>query len=208
MKKIAPSLLLAAAFASAVSVLGQTNPSPAVTAPGSVAPAPAPRPRVSPHETVGAVIDGNRVTVVYGRPYRKDPKTGDIRTVWGGQLVPAGKVWRTGADEATLLLTERAIELGDATIPAGAHTLWTHMNDDGTAQLIVNKQVGQWGANRDFKRVYDEANDVARIALKKEPLSSTVEQFTIAIERGSSGGGTLKLMWADTQFSAPIALKK
>src|SRR3954453_3927628 len=100
--------------------------------------------RVSPHETVGAVIDGDRVTVVYGRPYTKDPKSGEARKIWGG-LVPFGKVWRTGADEATLLITQQDIQLGDATIPAGAYTLWTLPNQDGSAKLIVNKQVGQWG---------------------------------------------------------------
>jgi len=62
--------------------------------------------RVSPHETISMVIDGNRVTIVYGRPYTKDPKTGESRKIWGG-LVPYGKIWRTGADEATLLITQK-----------------------------------------------------------------------------------------------------
>src|ERR1017187_1310702 len=47
----------------------------------------APMARISPHETVGRPIDGDRVTIVYGRPYSKDPKTGDIRKIWG-TLVP------------------------------------------------------------------------------------------------------------------------
>src|SRR6059058_6038080 len=71
--------------------------------------------RVSPHETVSAVVDGNRVTVVYGRPYTKDPKTGEPRKIWGG-LVPFGKVWRTGADEATLLITQQDLQIGESTI--------------------------------------------------------------------------------------------
>src|SRR3954467_3407211 len=84
--------------------------------------------RVSPHETISSVVDGNRVTVVYGRPYTKDPKSGDPRKIWGG-LVPFGKVWRTGADEATLLITQQPIPMGDTTIPAGAYTLYTLPND-------------------------------------------------------------------------------
>ena len=87
-------------------------------------PAAAQQQRISPHETISTVIDGNRVTIVYGRPYSKDPKTGEIRKIWGG-LVPYGKVWRTGSDEATLLITQQPIELGGATIPAGAYTLRT-----------------------------------------------------------------------------------
>ena len=64
--------------------------------------------RISPHETVSKVIDGNRVMIVYGRPYTKDPTTGQNRKIWG-ELVPYGEVWRTGADEATLLITQKPI---------------------------------------------------------------------------------------------------
>ena len=76
------------------------------------------RQRVSPHETVNATIAGNELYVVYGRPYTKDPKSGEPRKIWGG-LVPYGKVWRMGADEATIFTTKNAIEMGGTTIPAG-----------------------------------------------------------------------------------------
>src|SRR5580692_8210503 len=93
------------------------------------APLSAQRARTSPHETISTKIDGNRVTIVYGRPYSKDPKTGEIRKIWGS-LVPLGKVWRTGADEATLLITQKDIVLGGTTIPAGAYTLFTFPAED------------------------------------------------------------------------------
>ena len=164
--------------------------------------------RVSPHETVSAVVDGNRVTVVYGRPYTKDPKSGEPRKIWGG-LVPFGKIWRTGADEATLFITQQDLQMGDATIPAGAYTLWTLPNEDGTAKLIINKQVGQWGQDyKDPKKVYDEAKDVARVDVKKEATEKPVDQFTISVGKNTSGGGILKLMWADTQYSVPYTVKK
>ena len=164
--------------------------------------------RVSPHETISAVVDGNRVTVVYGRPYTKDPKSGEPRKIWGG-LVPFGKVWRTGADEATLFITQQDLQLGDATIPAGAYTLWTLPNEDGTAKLIVNKQVGQWGQDyKDPKKVYDEAKDAARVDLKKEATEKPVDQFTMSVGKNASGGGILKLMWEDTQYSVPYSVKK
>jgi hypothetical protein len=172
------------------------------------APATQPRGRVSPHETVSSVVDGNRVTVVYGRPYTKDPKTGEPRKIWGG-VVPFGKVWRTGADEATLFITQQDLQFGDATIPAGAYTLWTLPNEDGSAKLIINKQVGQWGQDyRDPKKVYDEANDVARVDVKKEATEKPVDQFTISVGKNASGGGILKMMWADTQYSVPYSVKK
>lgn len=188
MSKLTSALVLAAALATSLPAMAQ-------------------RQRVSPHETVSAVIDGNRVTVVYGRPYTKDPRSGEMRKIWGG-LVPYGKVWRTGADEATLLITQQPIEMGGTTIPAGAYTLWTLPNEDGSAKLIVNKQIGQWGVGRDMKQIYDEAKDVGRIDLKKATLEKPVDQFTITISKGPSGGGVLKLAWEKTEYSVPFTVQK
>jgi Protein of unknown function (DUF2911) len=153
--------------------------------------------RVSPHETISAVVDGNRITVVYGRPYTKDPHSGEPRKIWGG-LVPFGQVWRTGADEATLLITQKPILLGDTPIPAGTYTLYTLPEENGSAKLIVNKQTGQWGTQ------YDEKQDLARIDMKKETLDKPVDQFTMAISRS----GELKMMWENTGYSVPIKVQK
>jgi hypothetical protein len=163
--------------------------------------------RTSPHETISAAIAGNRVMVVYGRPYTKDPETGAARKIWGG-LVPYDKVWRTGADEATLLITQQPIELGGATIPAGAYSLRTLPTADGKAKLIVNKQIGQWGISGDPKKTYDEALDVARIDLKKDTLEQPLDQFTMTVAQDPAGGGTLKLAWENTQYSTTIKVKK
>jgi hypothetical protein len=158
----------------------------------------------SPHETASAVIDGSRVTVTYGRPYTKDPKTGEARKIWGG-LVPFGKVWRTGSDEATLLVTQKPLVFGDVTVPAGAYTLWTLPVEDGSAKLIINKQIGQWGVGPNS---YDEKNDLARLDLKKDALEKSVDQFTIAVGKNSGGGGLLKLSWENTQYSAAFTVQK
>jgi hypothetical protein len=158
--------------------------------------------RISPHETVSKVIDGNRVTIVYGRPYTKDPTTGQDRKIWG-ELVPYGEVWRTGADEATLLITQKPMMIGESPIPAGAYTLWTLPNEDGTAKLIINKQVGQWGIGPGS---YDQEQDLVRIDLKKEALDAPVDQFTITLSKNPSGGGVLKMMWESTAFSIPLKL--
>ncbi|MGA9451091.1 MAG: DUF2911 domain-containing protein [Verrucomicrobiia bacterium] len=160
--------------------------------------------RLSPHETISAVIDGNRVTITYGRPYTKNPRTGEVRKIWGG-LVPYGKVWRTGADEATLLITQKPLMIGATEIPAGAYTLWTLPQEDGTAKLLINKQIGQWGVGPGS---YDEKQDLARVDLKKEALDKPVDQFTMAIAKGASGGGVLKLMWENTQFSVPFTVQR
>jgi hypothetical protein len=160
--------------------------------------------RVSPHETVSAVIDGSRVTVTYGRPYTKDHKTGETRKIWGG-LVPYGEVWRTGADEATTLITQKPLVFGDTTVPAGAYTLWTLPAEDGSAKLIINKQIGQWGAG---PGIYDEKNDLARIDLKKDALDTPVNQLTIAVSKNPGGGGLFKMTWENTQYSTTFTVQK
>jgi Protein of unknown function (DUF2911) len=185
MNKIKSALAIALIVASALPLMAQQK-------------------RISPHETISSMIDGNRVTIVYGRPYTKDPKSGEARKIWGG-LVPYGKVWRTGADEATLLITQKPILFGETTVPAGAYTLFTLPAEDGSAKLIINKQVGQWGIG---PGAYDAKQDLAQIDLKKEALDKPVDQFTMSVGKNPSGGGVIKLMWENTQYSAPFTVKK
>src|SRR5436305_7391100 len=116
----------------------------------SALPAMAQQKRISPHETISAVLQGDRVTIIYGRPYSKDPKTGETRKIWG-TLVPYGKIWRTGSDEATTLITQQPIVLGGKEIPAGAYTLFTLPESNGSAKLVISKQLGQWGLQYDEK---------------------------------------------------------
>src|SRR5262245_48477880 len=159
------------------------------------------RPRVSPHETISTVIDGNRVTVSYGRPYTKDPKGGEPRKIWG-KLVPWGKAWRLGADEATLLITQKPILLGDQEVPAGAYTLYMVPEENGTSKLAVSKTIGGWGIP------VDEKNDLARIDLKKEAAEKPADQLVMSLDKNPDGGGILKLSWEDTQYSVPFKVKR
>lgn len=158
-----------------------------------------PKARVSPHETVKASVDGNALILVYGRPYTKDPKSGEPRKIWGG-LVPYGKVWRMGADEATLLTTDKAIMLGGKPIEAGTYSLFL-LPEEAGAKLIVNKETGQWGTK------YDERQDVARIDLKMSALEKPVDQFTITIEKNDGSGGELKLIWEKTSYWVLFSVK-
>ena len=163
-----------------------------------------PKQRTSPHETTSQPIEGCRVTVIYGRPYTKAPKTGEVRKIWGG-LVPYDQVWRTGADEATTLITQKPLVFGTNTVPAGAYTLWTLPAADGSAKLIINKQIGQWGVGPGS---YDEKNDLARIDLVKTALDTPVDQLTIAIAKNPAGGGVFKMSWENLEYSANFTVQK
>jgi hypothetical protein len=148
----------------------------------------------SPHETTKATIDGAAISVTYGRPSVRG------RKIMGG-LVPFGTVWRTGADEATTLTTDKAIQIGGTSVPAGTYTLYT-MPGESAWQLIVNKQTGQWGTE------YDQKQDLARIPLKKNATAAPVEQLTISIDKNPAGGGVLKIAWENTELTVPVTVKQ
>ena len=102
------------------------------------------RERLSPHESVTGNVGEANLTITYGRPYKKG------REIYGG-LVPFDEVWRTGADEATTLETDRDLMLGALHVPAGKYALFT-IPGESNWTLVVNKVADQWGAFR-----YDEA---------------------------------------------------
>ena len=91
----------------------------------------------SPHETVEYKVGDATVTIIYGRPFMKGRS---LET-----LAPTGKVYRTGADEATTLKTDKALQIGTLAVPAGTYTLYTLPGSPW--QLIVSKQTGQWGTS-------------------------------------------------------------
>ena len=115
--------------------------------------------------------------------------------------MPFGEVWRTGADEATTLITQKPLTIGETTVPAGAYTLYTLPKADGTAQLIINKELGQWGTD------YDEKQDLARIELKAAKPELPVTQFTISISKNAAGAD-LTMSWEDASYSVPLSVKK
>ncbi|MBP6823679.1 MAG: DUF2911 domain-containing protein [Acidobacteria bacterium] len=148
------------------------------------------RQRVSPHETIEATIGGKKVTITYGRPYLKG------RKAVGGALVPYGQVWRTGADEATVLNTEADLMIGSLAVPKGKYALFTLPTENGW-KLIVSKTFDQWGA---FS--YKEADDLGRTDMKVGKTAAAVEQFTISLT-----GGVLKLDWENTSASVDVKAK-
>jgi hypothetical protein len=152
------------------------------------------RQKASPREKESAKVDGASITIDYSRPYAKG------RTIFAKDgLVPFGKVWRTGADEATTLTTDAALMFGSLTVPAGTYTLYTIPNEKEWL-LIVNKQTGQWGTN------YSEAQDLGRVPMKVS-TTAAVEQFEIAVEDTASGGD-LQMKWATTVATVPFTVKK
>lgn len=148
--------------------------------------------RRSPHENVVANIDGATLTIIYGRPYMRG------RVIMGG-LVPYGRVWYPGADEATTLVTTRGLQMGGLNLAAGRYTLWMLPSAD-IWRLIVNGETGQ------FHTRYDARRDLGRLNLDKRTLTKDVpvEQLTFSIDQRPGGGGVIRMRWERTEVSAPF----
>jgi hypothetical protein len=154
------------------------------------------RQRVSPRETISAAIGGKKVTIEYSRPYVKG------RNVWdpNASIAPFGKVWRTGADEATTITSEGDLMLGSLHVPAGTYALFTIPGEEEWT-LIINKVSKQWGA---FK--YDASQDLGRVKTKATKLNTSTEQFTIELSATGGANGVLKLTWDKLSASIPVMM--
>jgi len=146
--------------------------------------------RPSPPGTAEVTLKNKEITIDYSRPSLKGRKVGQ-------ELAPYGKVWRTGANEATALNTAIDLNIGGAKVPAGKYTLYT-LPSEGTWKLIINKQTGQWGTQ------YDESQDLARVDMKKTALPQSVEQFTISFDKKNENTANLNLDWENTRVSVEI----
>jgi hypothetical protein len=147
-------------------------------------------PALSLRDTTRATIGVAQLWVDYGRPLARG------RRVWGPNGVLNDTIWRTGANAATQFRTNVPLTIGGRLVPAGTYTLWT-LAIPGRYQLIINKQVGQWGT------VYDPAQDLVRVPLQSRTLSPPVEEFTIAIDPSGANAGVLRLRWANLELSVP-----
>jgi hypothetical protein len=137
--------------------------------------------------------NGKTVTIKYSRPSMRGRKI-------YGELVPYGKVWRTGANAATSLTTDTDLVIGGTNVPAGNYTLYS-VPGEKSWELIVNKQTGQWGTK------YDQAQDLARIPMQVSQLPSGLETFTISLDKTGAKAATLKLDWELSRASVNITEK-
>jgi hypothetical protein len=144
--------------------------------------------------------DGKTVTVAYSSPRAKG------RKIYGG-LVPYGKVWRAGANEATTLTMDTDTTIGDKTIPAGTYTIFTIPNEDKWT-MIINKTTKNAKGGPLWGVPYPgEESDFARVDMKASKLSLPVENFTISFDKSGSEC-VMNLDWETTRASIEISEKK
>jgi hypothetical protein len=139
------------------------------------------------------LADGKTITIDYSSPRMKGRKI-------FGDLVPYGKVWRAGANEATTFVTTGETSVGGTTVPAGSYTLFVVPTADKWT-LVISKTTGEWGT-----KYSGEANDLARVDMAVSKTSAPVENFTIDFDQ-AGGGCTLQMKWENTQASVKVAAK-
>ncbi|HSC55407.1 MAG TPA: DUF2911 domain-containing protein [Phnomibacter sp.] len=139
---------------------------------------------VSPHETV---TSGN-MSVSYGRPYKKG------RVIFG-ELEKYGKVWRTGANEATEITFKKDAVFAGKPVKAGTYTLFTIPTaTDWT--IILNSELHQWGAYG-YEKIKDK--NVLEATVPSKKLDKVVEQLTI-----TPTGKSLTIAWDQTEVKIPV----
>jgi hypothetical protein len=134
----------------------------------------------SPHVRSEYKIDGATITIEYGRPLLKGrPEE---------TMMPPRQPWRTGADEATLLVTDKPLSFGTVKLPAGTYTINTQ--PDVVWEIIFGKleKAGQWGIP------YNKSLEIGRAPMTVTKLSKPVEQLTITLE-DTPKGGALRIEW-------------
>ncbi|HTH56003.1 MAG TPA: DUF2911 domain-containing protein [Cyclobacteriaceae bacterium] len=141
--------------------------------------------RPSPPAKAEGTVDGVKIVIDYSTPFVKG------RKVFGG-LEPYGKVWRTGANEATSFEIDKNIKVEGKELPKGKYTLYSIPGEKEWV-VIFNKQTGQWGTE------YTESSDALRVTVKTEKTASLVEQFNIAIK-----GNKVVISWENSQFAFNI----
>jgi Protein of unknown function (DUF2911) len=129
--------------------------------------------------------DGKTIHIDYSSPRMRG------RKIFGG-LVPFGKVWRVGANEATTFVVDTSVTIDNKTIPAGSYTLFA-IPSPKEWTLIVSSKTGEWGIP------YPGAKyDFARMDMSVSKLASPLEDFTISFTP-SHNACTMNFDWEKTR---------
>ncbi|MCB0278695.1 MAG: DUF2911 domain-containing protein [Calditrichaeota bacterium] len=146
--------------------------------------------RPSPNASVSQTFGVTEVTVKYCRPGIKG------RDVWNTNIAPYGKVWRTGANEATTITFTKDVKINGETVKAGSYTLFT-IPDKAEWTIILNKTTGQWGTQ------YDSATDLMRFNVKAMVVEFK-ERLEIDLDNPTDDSVELGIHWEKAKVKFKI----
>ncbi len=151
----------------------------------------------SPEADVNYEADGLSVHIFYNRPFKKN------RVIFDSiGLVPFGKVWRAGANEATIFETSKDLIINNKTLKAGKYTLWVLPNQQNWT-IIFNSEYGQWGIDFNGEANRDPQNDVLSVEAPVLLQEKVFEQFTISVEKAGEEQ-ELIFIWDKTLVAVPF----
>lgn len=151
--------------------------------------------RKSPLDSLAFSVAKQPVKVCYGRPSSRG------RVMLGGEHVPYGKLWRTGANEPTIFSAPIPLTVAGLRVAPGVYSLYT-VPAAKEWEVIVNRSISQWGEESNYTDKV-KAQEVGRAKVKSETVTSPVETFTIRAEPAGDDA-TLVLEWEKTRVKIPF----
>jgi DUF2911 family protein len=152
--------------------------------------------RQSPLDSLTFTVAKQSVKVCYGRPSARG------RTMIGGKAVPYGKLWRTGANEPTVIFTPVSLEIAGVKVPPGKYSLYTVPGEKEWV-IIVNKSTSQWGQENSYTKEV-QAQEVGRGKAPAVTQPDAIETFTISAQPQQGEVQQLMLLWEKTRVAIPI----
>ncbi len=143
--------------------------------------------------------NGLTISMIYNRPYKKG------REIFGA-LVPYNAVWRTGANEATIINTNKDLLLKGSLLRAGKYTLWT-IPGEASWTVIFNSEFGQWGINSKGEANRNPERDVVTVEVPVSHHDTSIEQFTIDFHP-IGDDAEMVMLWDKTVVSVPFSIAK
>jgi Protein of unknown function (DUF2911) len=153
----------------------------------------------SPAAETSVTLAGKKLAIGYSAPSVRG------RKIFGpGGVIskdPTYPVWRAGANSATSFHTDADLDIGGLRVPKGDYTLFVLVSDPEHWQLIVSKQVGEWGLD------YNQKMDLGRVKMNMSKPSAKIEKYKMTLSSTGGNTGKLQLEWDNYVASVPITVK-
>ena len=149
-------------------------------------------PQPSPSQKMEQKVGLTDVTVQYSRPSMKG------RTIFG-DLVPYGKLWRTGANQNTMVTFSTDVMIGGKTVKAGSYAIFTTPNKDNW-EIVFYSDTNNWGTPQNW----DESKVAAKVTSEVYDIPMDIETFTISFDDLTNDSAVLGIMWEKVYVGVKI----
>jgi hypothetical protein len=155
--------------------------------------------QTSPPETATGKVGSATLVIKYCAPSVRG------RQIFGegGRVMqdPTAPIWRAGANDATAFHTDADLNIGGLAVPKGDYTLYVNVKDPNAWELLINKQIGQWGTS------YDASQDLGRVKMEMRTPPAPIEVLKYTITSSGGNKGKIELAWEKHIASVPVTAK-